>query len=809
MSQQNHRDALKPGYRLHWYTIDKVLGQGGFGITYLAHDTNLDQRVAIKEFLPTAFVVRDENNDLRPATEEHAQQYQWALDRFISEARTLAKFDHHNIVRVLAVFEANNAAYIVMRYEEGQNLEDYLLEHGPLSEQQLLDIILPVIDGLEIVHQAGFIHRDIKPDNIFIREDGSPVLIDFGAAREAMGDDRKTLTTLVSPGYAPIEQYLTINQDQGPWTDIYALGGTMYRAIMCKRPVDALTRSNDLSSEKPDPYRSVAGSLGDQYTRHFLLAIDAAMQHKRHLRPKNLMAWKAQLLGEVIASESNQENSEPPAARVDSEAETVSYSNTTEVIHGGAASKNSTIEGGLYKRKETRNILSLTVLVFALLGVIVVGIHLYRTYGQSPSLPEEIGSNQVHAISTNHQSDIIKEDVPISKKRTKLIVLPFVNMSDDKDQDYFSDGITDDIITDLSRLSNLDVMARNTSFRYKEKPENLSTIGEDLGVTHILEGTVRKSGNLIRINVQLTDTSNYQTIWSDRYDRKLDDVFAVQDDLTRNIVGQLSLELTSLDKELLAHTTTNNAEAYNLFLKGLGQYRVRSKESLQQAIELFNGAISLDSQYARAYGALSLAITVKVNRDWSDSPNVDRDRALEVALKATELDPKSQHAYWALGFTRLFRREILEAKEAIQKAIDIAPSYADAYGLLALINNYLGNAEAAIRLINKAKLLNPYYSWDYPYNLGRAYYTLGKYEKATKLLEEALNRNPNARVARQVLAANYAALGMQDEAEWQVDQLLTENPTLSISFMNNEIPLQNEQLKKSYFDHLRQAGLPE
>ena len=155
MSQQNHRDALKPGYRLHWYTIDKVLGQGGFGITYLAHDTNLDQRVAIKEFLPTAFVVRDENNDLRPATEEHAQQYQWALDRFISEARTLAKFDHHNIVRVLAVFEANNAAYIVMRYEEGQNLEDYLLEHGPLSEQQLLDIILPVIDGLEIVNQAG------------------------------------------------------------------------------------------------------------------------------------------------------------------------------------------------------------------------------------------------------------------------------------------------------------------------------------------------------------------------------------------------------------------------------------------------------------------------------------------------------------------------------------------------------------------------------------------------------------------------------------------------------------------------------
>ena len=420
------------------------------------------------------------------------------------------------------------------------------------------------------------------------------------------------------------------------------------------------------------------------------------------------------------------------------------------------------------------------------------------------TVTREQAQQPVTPVMDQRETTVASED-----KMPSILVLPFRHIGSQEEDDYFIDGMTIDIITELSRLSNLLVMANQTSLNFKGKDIAPQGAGRELGVGYILDGSLRRAGDDLRVNVQLIDVASGYPLWSERYDRKLNDVFEVQDDLTRNIVGKLSLELTEHDEEFLARTTTNNVDAYNLFLKGLGQYRIRTKESFQRAIDLFNNAINLDPQYARAYGALSLVITAKVNSGFSDSPNIDRDRALEVALKATQLDPKSQQAYWALGFTRLFRKEILEAKEAIQKAIDIAPSYADAYGMLALINNYLGNAEEAIRLINKAKLLNPYYSWDYPYNLGRSYYILGKYEIATELLEEALDRNPNARVARRVLAANYAALGMQDEAEWEVDQLLTDNPALSISFLDNEIPLKNEQLKKSFFDHLRQAGLPE
>ena len=272
MSQEGFHHALEVGHKIHWYTIDKVLGQGGFGITYLGHDNNLDQRVAIKEFLPTEFAVREDDQSIKPITQGQEDMYHWALDRFISEARTLAKFDHPNIVRVMAVFEENNAAYMVMRYEEGETLEHIFKTQGILSQAELLDIVLPIIDGLKIVHEAGFIHRDIKPANIFIRADGSPVLIDFGSARQSVGAQTQTLTTLISPGYSPIEQYFTKGEDQGPWTDIYGLASTIFRGVAGKRPVDTMTRSKQILADEPDPYIPAQEVGQGRYTTTFLQA---------------------------------------------------------------------------------------------------------------------------------------------------------------------------------------------------------------------------------------------------------------------------------------------------------------------------------------------------------------------------------------------------------------------------------------------------------------------------------------------------------------------------------------------------------
>ena len=294
MSDNAYPDALPAQSRLHWYVIERVLGQGGFGITYLARDTNLDQAVAIKEYLPVEVATRRPDATVSARTAEHDERYRWGLERFIREARTLARFDHPNIVRVYSVFEFNNTAYMVMRFEEGENFAALLERRRTLPEPELLRVILPVLDGLELIHNAGFIHRDIKPDNIHIRADGSPVLLDFGSARGALGQGR-TVTILVAPGYAPFEQYYSSGESQGAWTDLYGLGATCYRAISGVPPLDAITRSKGVlgsSREVLVPARTIGAG---RYSETVLRAIDHALEFAEKDRPQSIAEWRSEL----------------------------------------------------------------------------------------------------------------------------------------------------------------------------------------------------------------------------------------------------------------------------------------------------------------------------------------------------------------------------------------------------------------------------------------------------------------------------------------------------------------------------------
>jgi len=294
-SLPQYRNALQPQTTLHEYRIEQVLGAGGFGTTYLARDTHLDKHVAIKEYFPSDIAMRASEGTVQPATSQHEEDYKWGLDRFLLEARTLAKFSHPNIVRVVRYFEANGTAYMVMDYERGEPLKNLLIVNPRLPEAQLRGLAGPLLDGLRAVHAAGFLHRDIKPDNIFVRSDGTPVLIDFGSARNALGGETRALTAILTPGYAPLEQYSSDGR-QGPWTDLYALGGVFYRCVTGTQPPDAVARMRN------DTLADGLAKAASVYSAHFLRAIAWALALDEKKRPQQVDAFRTALLAAGAAS---------------------------------------------------------------------------------------------------------------------------------------------------------------------------------------------------------------------------------------------------------------------------------------------------------------------------------------------------------------------------------------------------------------------------------------------------------------------------------------------------------------------------
>lgn len=286
------RSALKVGATLDVYKIEKILGQGGFGITYLAEDVNLEKKVAIKEYLPVGLAVREGGATVQPESTEAEADFRWGLDQFLGEAKTLAKFQHPNIVQVLRFFEAHGTAYIVMNFVQGQSLHDRMQKRKKINEEELKKFLFPILDGLESVHDAGFLHRDIKPGNIFIADDGEPMLLDFGAARSALLDKSRGLTAIVTRGYAPIEQY-SKRGHQGPWTDIYALAGVLYEIVTGTDPVEATDRV--IEDPQVPAFEAGVGRLSDT----LLLAIDHALSVHPEQRPRSVAEWRAELHGEA------------------------------------------------------------------------------------------------------------------------------------------------------------------------------------------------------------------------------------------------------------------------------------------------------------------------------------------------------------------------------------------------------------------------------------------------------------------------------------------------------------------------------
>lgn len=397
---------------------------------------------------------------------------------------------------------------------------------------------------------------------------------------------------------------------------------------------------------------------------------------------------------------------------------------------------------------------------------------------------------------------------PADNSRTLTVaVLPFKNMSDDPQQQYFSDGMTADLITDLSKLSALSVIARNTVFSYKNDDVDVRKVARELGAQYVIEGSVRKAGNTVRISATLIDAGNGINIWADRFDGALDNVFDLQDKVTSRIVESLEVKLTENERSQIIHKYTSNIEAYDHFLQGWQYFWNMSREGNQIARESYLKAIKIDPDFARAYANLALTYAYEYLNGWSEDQDLTIKKANEYANKAVELDDKLPQVYWALGVIQNYSRQYKDALDTARRALALDPNYADGYGLLATVLNYAGQPKQALAAMDKAMRLNPRYPSVYQFMRGEMYFNNRDYKNAITDLTAALKRNPEAQEPRLWLAAAYVYNGQLDDAKWEIEQQLFADPELTLASFEQAIPLKDPIQRKHLVDGLFRAGL--
>jgi len=394
-------------------------------------------------------------------------------------------------------------------------------------------------------------------------------------------------------------------------------------------------------------------------------------------------------------------------------------------------------------------------------------------------------------------------------EKPSIAVLPFTNMSGDPEQEYFSDGISEDIITDLSKIAGLMVIARNSSFMYKGRSVDVRAVGRELGVRSVLEGSIRRAGNRVRITAQLIDAATGGHLWAERYDRDLTDLFAVQDDVTRRIVDALKVTLSPAEKERLAESGTVNVDAYDFFLRGrefvLSGDKNRAK--FEEAIKNFKRSIELDPSYSQTYAGLSWTYIFDFQNRWSADPDHSLRLAKENADLALAKDAKEPFAHVVAGLAALFARDLDTSRAEAETAISLNPNFAMAYNSLASTRTFSGEPLAAIPLIERAMRLDPGYAQQYLHFLGMAYLVAGKYETAAVILRQRILMVPNTDFSRAVLAAALGHLGEYEEARRVWRELKEINPKYSFSEHFGRQPFKNQADVRRIAEGLAKAGI--
>jgi len=411
-------------------------------------------------------------------------------------------------------------------------------------------------------------------------------------------------------------------------------------------------------------------------------------------------------------------------------------------------------------------------------------------------------------MGTDAPKPLVEEELELPDKPS-IAVLPFTNMSGDPSQEYFSDGLTEQIINGLCKVSNLFVIARNSSFAYKGMAVSVKQIAKELGVRYILEGSVQRAGNRVRITAQLIDATTDYHMWSETYDRDLDDVFALQDEITMKLIDEMQIKLTYGQQAHLWKGRTVNIQAYDKWMRGVDYFYKFNREDNAQARSLFIQSTEIDSDYEMPYVMIGYTYMIDLLFGWCESPLIAFEQIEKQVQVALSLTDNLDIIYSLLGFLNLYKRQFVEAKKAGERSIELNPNGAEVHALFGFILSFIDETKQAIRLLERALRLDPIPRSHFYFFLGIAYRNDEQYENSIEICKKAIKLEPRTLPSYFTMVCSLSCLNRNKEAQKYARDILQLDPNFSLNYHRNTIPFRDPQKTETLINALRKAGLPD
>ncbi len=662
------------------------------GEVYLANDTKLDRKVALK-ILPAEIAGMK--------TDDRAR-------RFLQEAKAASALNHPNIVTIYEIDEIDSEQFIATEFIDGETLRARI-RTAPFTPREALDVGIQVASALCATHDVGIVHRDIKPDNIMLRRDGIVKVLDFGLAKLGPRERQPMTTDSLAPTQNMINtaagmvlgtaQYMSPEQARGfnvdARTDIWSLGCVLYEMISGRQPFPG-----------PTPIDIMSGIL--------------------HSEPESLLPH----------------------------------------LSAGPRDMDRVISRSLRKDREER---------YQTVKDLMIDLK---------DLKLELETQSHRAFVTRSSAVTLTETVP----EKSIAVLYFENMNSDKDSDYFCAGMTEDIITDLSKLKNLKVVSRTDVLPFRNKEVNIRQVGEALRANYILEGSVRTAGNKIRITAQLISVREGYHLWAERFDRMMEDIFDLQNEVSQKIVDALKVSLTDSERQLLTQKPTDDLRAYDFYMRGRELLYLKGRRNTESAIEMFQSAVAIDPAFASSYAGLAEAYSCMF--EWYDGNSTWLSKAIDTNQKALALEPRLLDAQFGIAMVYFHHHRFSESKRSIEDILSENSEFYPGYLRLGMIAELSNDLEGALKHYRRAAELKPYDedAWGY---LAGVYRNLGKVElaqdaelKVIEITSRKLEASLDDIIVMSRLAEAYARFGSTEAANATLKRVLELEPNDGLAVYN-------------------------